>query len=109
MIVWDRDRGSSSSATSHLRGLTAKVACLLTGFSKAIESLVRSIFDAIPPYRVSRGRVDAKGFTHEGLPFIAVSSKRIIMDRHTFDILSVGQRVKIRYTRTAKAIDIELR
>ena len=43
----------------------------------------------------------------DGMPYIVVNAAAIEVDKVTFDRVAVGDKVRVRYTRDAKAISID--
>ena len=66
-----------------------------------------SFADMLPPYNVAEGIVDEKVVGSDGLPIIRVNKARVSVDRSTYDMLTVGDRLRVRYTRSARAISID--
>ena len=83
------------------RGLIAVV-------SRRTFDWVWSRADALPPYHVVQGTLVRKQVDSDGSPIVHVAGTRIKVDRPTFDALTPGEYVRIRYTRGAHAINIDL-
>ncbi len=72
-----------------------------------MAALGGSLLDAMPPYRLIEGRLDAK---RKGPPrkfYILVESQSVEVDQHTFRMLIVGEALRIRATRRNRAISID--
>lgn len=72
-----------------------------------IQSLWKSIKGNLPPYYEVQGPIKSKETRDDGMPYIIVNSSRVEVDAVTFSRLSVGDNLKVRFTRTAKAISID--
>ncbi len=67
-----------------------------------------SFIDIFPPYRIVEGLLEGKEHVEGTSEYkIHVSSQKIEVDSHTFDILMIGETLKIRHTRSNKAINID--
>ncbi|MDA0770878.1 MAG: hypothetical protein O2821_11745 [Chloroflexi bacterium] len=67
----------------------------------------KSIKSKLPPYYEVEGLLKSKEAGTGGLPFIIVNAASIEVDRVTFDRVAVGDILRVRYTRDAKAISID--
>ena len=74
---------------------------------RAVLVTINSAVDAVPPYRKIEGRLDAKEASHDGSYYLAVDTEIVEVDRLTFDTLMVGEALRIRCTRSMKAINID--
>ncbi len=72
-----------------------------------MQSLWKSIKGNLPPYREVLGPIKSKETRDDGIPCILVNGSLVEVDAVTFSRLSVGDNLKIRFTRTAKAISID--
>ena len=72
-----------------------------------LKSWWKSIRGKLPPYYEVEGVLKAKEANTDGLPHIIVSSAAIEVDRVTFGRLSVGDNLRVRYTRDSIAISID--
>ena len=80
----------------------------LKRLSHKLELAVGSLTDALPPYRTARGPLDAKETGQdEGGHYICVDGARVRVDEATFGVLTIGEVVKVRYTRGGMAINID--
>ena len=75
--------------------------------SDKLESVVLSLADAIPPYHIVQGPLDAKETGQAGAYYIHVAGAKVQVDEATFEALSVGEMLKVRYTRRNRAINID--
>ncbi|MCL0029064.1 hypothetical protein M1N23_02835 [Dehalococcoidia bacterium] len=75
--------------------------------SQILDSLVSSLVDALPPYRIVEGPLSMKESDQKGLHYINVTGSRVRVDEATFNILDVGEIVKVRFTRSGIAINID--
>ena len=75
---------------------------------QVVVTIVRVTIDACPPYRYVEGLLVAKEvLLDEKSLVLFLSSEKIEVDRHTFDILMVGENLRVRATRDNKAINID--
>ena len=75
---------------------------------KVLRSLSRPLVDAAPPYRRIEGRVTAKEADRHGGFFLLVDDSEIVeVDWLTYEILMEGEAVRVRCTRSNKAISID--
>ena len=65
------------------------------------------LVDAFPPYFVVEGVLAAKEVGSKGQYFIHLAGARIAVDRPTFETLSEGERIRVRYTRGSRAVSID--
>ncbi len=77
-----------------------------TALRKA-ESWASSLADALPPYYVIEGTLESKRVDDKGGYILLVSGDPISVDRPTYHILAVGERLRVRHTRAARAINID--
>ena len=75
--------------------------------SRKLESAVLSLTDALPPYQIARGPLDAKENGQGGRHYIRVAGARVQVDEATVQALTIGEMVKVRYTRGGMAINID--
>jgi len=83
------------------------VLTLAKAFSKRLESLVEALTDALPPYRIAQGVLDAKETCDDGKFYIHVAGSRVEVDETTCHTLEIGEMLKVRYTRGDRAINID--
>ena len=74
---------------------------------RAVVVVGNTAIDAVPPYRNIEGRLDAKEAGHDGSYYLAVNTEIVEVDRLTFHTLIVGEALRIRCTRSMKAISID--
>ena len=67
-----------------------------------------SLTDVFPPYFIAEGALDEKLIAEDGRLIVRIDKARLTVDQPTFDQLSVGEYLRIRYTRGARAISIDL-
>ena len=79
----------------------------LKRLSRKLGSTVWSLTDALPPYQIARGPLDAKENGQGGEHYIRVAGSRVKIDEVAYEALTVGEMVKVRYTRGGKAINID--
>ena len=63
--------------------------------------------DALPPYYVMQGTLESKRVDDSGRYILLVNGAPISVDRPTYYILDIGERIRVRYTRGARAINID--
>ena len=81
---------------------------ILKNATRYISRFVYDIFDAVPPYRYAEGLLEGKEYLDEKDRYvISVASARVEVDGFTFDNLMIGEQVKVRLTRTGRAVNIE--
>ena len=73
----------------------------------AVAHWARSLTDAAPPYYTCEGELTAKKMTADGESAIQVNGAWLTVDEATYGILSVGDRLGVRYTRRARSISID--
>ena len=75
--------------------------------TRAVVNWVQSLTDALPPYYVAEGRLDMKGKADDDRLRIRVNGAWVSVDKPTFDLLTIGEYVRVRYTRRVRAISID--
>jgi hypothetical protein len=75
--------------------------------ARAVVNWVNSLTDALPPYYVAKGRLDMKGKADDGRLRIHVNGAWLSVDKPTFELLAIGEYVRVRYTRRVRAISID--
>jgi hypothetical protein len=75
--------------------------------SQKAGDAVSPLADAFPPYFVVEGVLGAKEVGRNGRYFIHVGDARIAVDHPTFEALTAGERVRVRYTRGFRAVSID--
>ena len=75
--------------------------------ARAVVNWINSLTDALPPYYIAEGHLDMKGKADDGRLRIHVNSAWVSVDQPTFDLLKIGEHVRVRYTRRVRAISID--
>ncbi len=82
-----------------------------TIFERIVTSLRRAAWsfnDVLPPYRTVEGYLETKARGLEsGRHFIWVASTRIEVDAETFELLIVGENMRVMCTKSYRAINID--
>ncbi len=79
----------------------------LKGAALAAASWLWSLTDVVPPYYVARGKLEAKKRATDDRLLILVNGAWLSVDEPTFGLLSIGERLRVMYTRRARAISID--
>ncbi len=66
-----------------------------------------SLLDLLPPYYVTEGALVRKEIAEDGALRLVVNGARIEVDADTFQKLALGERLRVRCTRKARAINID--
>ena len=74
--------------------------------TRAVSETLTAVLDPLPPYKWIEGRLDAKE-QRFGRYFLLVDREIVEVDWLTFDTLDEGEALKIRSTRSNKAISID--
>ena len=75
---------------------------------KYISCIAYDVFDACPPYRYAEGLLEGKeSLGPDEKHVIFVASCKVEVDEHTFDNLMIGEHVRVRSTRSGRAINID--
>ena len=74
---------------------------------RAAFIVLATLTDAIPPYRKIEGILDGKESSKDNNCFLLVRNEIIQVDKLTFNELMVGEALRIRSTRSMKAISID--
>ena len=77
------------------------------GLLRTISIILTTLKDAIPPYRKIEGVLDCKESSKDDNYFLLVGNEIIQVDELTFSELMVGEALRIRSTRSMKAISID--
>ncbi len=80
---------------------------LIADVYRKTGTVVWSLYDAFPPYYVTVGKLISKDVREDGECVLHVNGANIRVDRPTFEAISVGERLRIRYTRGVRAINID--
>ena len=75
--------------------------------ARAVVNWISALADILPPYYVAEGRLDMKGKADDGRLRIHVNGAWLSVDQPTFDLLTIGEYVRVRYTRRVRAINID--
>ena len=75
--------------------------------SERVTSFVSECLDCCPPYKTIEGLLEVKEVDDQERHFIYVSSEKVQVDSATFEILMIGENLKVRFTRGNKAINID--
>ena len=68
---------------------------------------VWALKDAVPPYNLIDGPLEGKETDPTGKFYILVRSARVKVDRATLDTLTIGESLRVRYTKGKRAINID--
>ena len=68
---------------------------------------VWSLTDLIPPYYTCEGKLTSKKILADGRNAIRINGAWLAVDEATYELLEVGERLRVRYTRRARAISID--
>ncbi len=80
---------------------------VLFPFIKFIEAMI-SFVDSCPPYIQIEGLLEGKEVLDDNeKTVIYISSKRVEVDPYTFGILMIGENLRIRSTRSCRAVSID--
>ena len=75
--------------------------------SERVKSFVSECLDCCPPYKTIEGLLEVKEVDDQERHFIYVSSEKVQVDSATFEILMIGENLKVRFTSGNKAINID--
>ena len=70
-------------------------------------SALSSLVDAFPPYHYIEGRLAAKEHRPTGAYYLLVNAEVVEVDWLTYETLVVGEPLRVRATRTHKAVSID--
>ena len=73
---------------------------------RALSEAFAAFVDPLPPYKWLEGRLDAKEHRF-GRHFLLVNREIVEVDQITFDTLTEGEALKVRSTRSNRAISID--
>ncbi len=79
----------------------------LKAIVSAVANWAWSLTDAIPPYYTCEGELAAKKITADGESVIRINGAWLMVDEATYGMLSVGDHLRVRYTRRARSISID--
>lgn len=72
-----------------------------------LKQAAYNLVDLVPPYHTIVGELKRKEFSSDNSPYLIVGRERILVDPSVFDLLQEGEQLKIRSTRSKRAISIE--
>ena len=75
--------------------------------SERVKLFISECLDCCPPYKLVEGLLEVKEVDDQKKYFIYVSSEKVQVDSATFEILMIGENLKVRFTRGKKAINID--
>ncbi len=75
--------------------------------SQKVEAWALSLVDALPPYYVVEGTLESKRVDDRGRYILLVNGAPISIDHPTYHTLGIGEHIRVRYTRGARAISID--
>ena len=78
----------------------------MTQMTRGLTEALAAIADPLPPYKWIEGRLDAKE-QRFGRHFLLVDREIVEVDWLTFETLDEGEALKVRSTRSNKAISID--
>ena len=70
-------------------------------------SVISALLDATPPYHMVEGLLVDKEVLADGTYTLLIDTEIVEVDGLTFDTLMAGEALRIRCTRTMKAINID--
>ena len=76
-------------------------------FCRWFRGWLWALKDAVPPYFLVDGPLEGKEPDPSGKFYILVQSMRIEVDEATFQILTLGESLQVRYTKGKRAINID--
>ena len=74
---------------------------------RALRNWTRARTDILPPYYIAEGTLEAKDAGADGKFYIIVAGARVQVDGATYEILGIGEQLKVRHTRGGRAINID--
>lgn len=77
------------------------------GVGHCLWKCLLSIEEVLPPYRYAEGHLLAKETGQNDKHYIVVQGTHIEVDGLSFEVLAVGEDLKVRYTRRGRAINID--
>jgi len=73
-----------------------------------LVGLMNTLVDGLPPYLYVEGLLEGKEVLENGITRVLyISSRKVEVDRYTFEALMIGENLRIRSTRSYKAISID--
>ena len=80
---------------------------LLNSALRLAVSVGKAFLDILPPYLRIEGHLVAKERGPEGKYYLLVNEEMIEVDWHAYDRLIIGEPLRVRCTRSNKAINID--
>lgn len=74
---------------------------------RTVRNIVALVLNAVPPYKRIEGNLVSKEARPDGTYFILVADEIIEVDWLTYEMLMVGEALRIRATRDNEAINID--
>jgi len=106
--IYSHATGFNATKFGQLKVYSEKTMWIFNNAVKGVIALAFDIFDACPPYRYTEGLLEGKEYLDQEESYVIfVSSNRVQVDEYTFDNLMIGEHVKIRSTRTGRAVNID--
>ena len=78
----------------------------MTQVTRVVSEALGALLDPLPPYKWIEGRLDAKEHRF-GRHFLLVDREIVEVDWLTFETLSEGEALKVRSTRSNRALSID--
>ncbi len=100
-------RALKSLASAILEGARGSCRNVSSVVARVLGSLVSVTPDVFPPYRTIKGRLASKEADCEGRFFIYVDDEKVEVDWPAFDALDTGENLRVRSTRSRRAINID--
>ena len=72
-----------------------------------LKSWLSSIGDSLPPYHLVEGPLKGKEPSLNGTYYLKIGLTKVEVDAFTYDSLQIGELLRIRCTRSQKAINID--
>ena len=66
-----------------------------------------SLYDSCPPYEMLDGQLDIKERSSDGKYLINLRNNWLVIDKRTYDVLVVGEFLRVRCTRGKRAVNID--
>ena len=106
---WERDPGTGAptEAENSARNGTMRALGTVARPIQAVASALSSLIDALPPYLYIEGRLAAKEHRPTGAYYLLVDTEVVEVDWLTYETLVVGEPLRVRATRTHKALSID--
>ena len=72
-----------------------------------LKNWLSSIGDSLPPYHLVKGPLKGKEPGLNGTYYLKIGLTKVEVDAFTYDSLEIGEMLRIRCTRSQKAINID--